>query len=357
MTLAETALGGRTRREGLIGNGLDRLRLAVSGHRAVEEDFRRRLLCLCPFPEELAFPNLGLPAEEYLQRNFFSILFMSIFSALDLSVARQRLYGLILHAARGIVTSSDNILDREDKGAVRLRLGHRAVLSDIMLMLLQDGVIHDAIAGLTREEAVRRRAREAFIQALLAIGREEADEECGVDIALKPEELLTTIHSFRGGRLLQLAFVAPDVIETALRERLSVVKRGVYDIGISLQVLDDITDFSLDLSDRHHSILRSWVVHHAPDGAMRDDEIVKLSPSLLDTPETTFPIATAQVLQLAMSKALSGFDRLAEARCWGDRSDTWQTISLMFRLRGLERLWQLCEAMPDASGLAARYST
>ncbi|MGZ4881858.1 MAG: hypothetical protein ACXV7G_12510, partial [Halobacteriota archaeon] len=58
---------------------------------------------------------------KYAQKNFFSILFLSIYRALNIPCSRRIMYGIMNHSIRGIVTGTDNILDDEYKELLPLR--------------------------------------------------------------------------------------------------------------------------------------------------------------------------------------------------------------------------------------------
>jgi len=311
-------------------------------HRRVEHDFRDRLLAVAPPDADLRFPHADLTPVEYWQRNFFSILFLSIFDALGIPRARRSQYGLILHAIRGIVTATDNILDHEDKGAVTLGISRGgAVLPNVLLVLLQDGLLHEVIAEAATDEAEGRRVRAALSAALFAIGQEETGEEEAVETVLTPDALIESVHSFRGGKLLELAFVAPEILETERQEPLALAKSGIHRIGLALQLIDDLTDFAEDVGRRNHNILRSWVVQRAPDGPTTDAALAAMDEAALAAPERIFPRATAEVLALAMDHALAGFDLLHAAGHPVGRGAAHSLIAALFRLRGVERLWKL----------------
>ncbi|MHC4592748.1 MAG: hypothetical protein ACYS8L_08655, partial [Planctomycetota bacterium] len=187
---------------------------AAAAHRRVEGEFRRRLQGVRPRGQVLEFPHTGLAPDDYLQRNFFSILFLSIFDAVGIRPQRAHKYGLILHAVRGIVTATDNMLDGHDKGAVRLRIAGGPILPNVLLILLQQSLVDEVISELTSDPAERRRCRNALMAALFAIAEEECPEELPVEEVLPPARLLDQVHSLRGGRLLELAFVVPEANES-----------------------------------------------------------------------------------------------------------------------------------------------
>ena len=307
-------------------------------HRQVEAEFRRRMLALCGDRAELTFPHVGLPPEQYWQRNFFSILFLSIFDTLGISPERRRLYGLALHSLRGIVTATDNILDDESKGAVRLNMTGGNVMPNVLLVLLQDGLLHQVLRELG-DEAAAGQTFHALTAALMDIACNECHEESAVETVLRPAEVLHDVHSLRGGALLELAFVAPELNEPDLARGVRSARHSVYLLGLALQVLDDVTDLAEDVERRNHNVLRSWIVHEAPDGPLTDAQLLRRPASALEAPHRAFPRATAEVLYLAVEIALDGFERLRGLGYPIDRSGGLQLLSVLFRLRGLGELW------------------
>lgn len=314
---------------------------AALEHRRVEKDFRRRVIEASVSGMDFEFPNLNLPPAAYWQRNFFSILFLSTFRTLGMPADKRLTHGLILHAVRGIVTAADNILDDEDKGAVKLRLNGGTVLPNILLTLLQQRVLHDFIAEAAGDEHAGRRAHAALLGELFEIAREETAEERDVDVVLSPEDLLRDVHSYRGGRLLQLAFVVPEITEPEFADGIRRAREAVHQIGLALQVLDDLTDFGEDVAHRNHNMLRSWIVHRSPDGTATDVSLAGMQEDDLAAPETIFPKATRDVLSLAIEMALEGFGQLNDLGHVIDRAAAIDLIGMMFHLRGLSHLWKL----------------
>src|SRR5262245_48371165 len=106
----ERVISGRAT-AAVLSNGAVRLQ-------HLEREFNARILAASPDTNAVSFPHVRLTPLEYWGRNFFSILLMSVFEAIGISEERQRHYGLVLHALRGIVTAADNIIDGQNKGPV-----------------------------------------------------------------------------------------------------------------------------------------------------------------------------------------------------------------------------------------------
>jgi hypothetical protein len=316
----------------------------LRAHRTMEHEFRERLLQVSGKSIPLEFPFQNSGAARYFECNIFSILFLSIFQSLGLSEARVRAYGLILHSLRGVVTSTDNILDRESKGALRIQGAQGWILPNVMLLLLQSGLLYEVLSELAHDPGLRHDLQRQIITALQEIATEEVAEEHEINEVLTPEDLLNRIHRYRGGQLLELAFIVPVMLETERAGDLRLASAAVHRIGLGLQILDDITDLDLDLQSRNHNILRSWIVHRGCDGPFSDDALRAHSSADLRCPWKTFPNATHAVLAQATDEARSGFAALGNLGFPIDREGIDDLLGWLFRARGLEDLWKLSNA-------------
>lgn len=338
--------------ERTVGNRLVAKAFAEAAvrHHRMETDFNRRILATCPAPTALRFPHMELAPAQYWQRNFFSILFLSILEAVGIPRARQHLHGMLLHAVRGIVTATDNILDDESKGSVRLHLQGGKVLPNMLVSLLESGVLNQVLRELCSDENAIAQTWRGMMQALFSLGAEESAEERAIEEVLEPKALLEQVHAFRGGGLLLLAFISPEINEPPLAEPIQHAKSGVNMIGLGLQILDDLTAFQKALRRRNHNMLRSWIVWNQPDGPCTDVELSNMSDAVLQAPEQSFKLATSQVMRVAIELALAGFERLHDVGHPADRTAALDLIGAMFTLRGLARLWSIYS--DDASQLA-----
>ncbi len=315
--------------------------------REVEEELKEELQDVGDKPKALRFPHLELAPEAYWERNFFSILFVSIFQAIGIDDARVRDYAAIIHTVRGIVTAADNILDGEAKGALLVEVRAGRVLPNVFSILLQAGSLHERLRSVTGSDAAGLQAWGALIDLLYAIGEEESGEESAVEEVLHPKRLLDEIHRFRGANLLLLAFVVPELNESEHAEAIANAKAGIFRIGLALQILDDLADFEEDLRRRNHNVLRSWLVHGCgtdgrggPAVVIPDARLSTYTTAELAAPHELFPQATGEVMVMAIELALRGFDRLRLAGYPLDRATARELMSAMFRLRGLPHLWE-----------------
>jgi hypothetical protein len=325
---------------------LRRLYPSVQEHHLVEAETRRLL-------ETTLDPRYIAPAVRihgtlrYAQRNIFSILFLSVYRSLGISLERRVFYGVVNHAVRGIVTAADNILDDEYKEMLPLRFPASATrFKSIMHILLFDRFLARAVDEATEKGVVPREERDAIqkhlFDALIPIGAEEASEEGGVGEVMPPSEILSSVHMYKGGNLLRLAFVAPRLMEKALAAPLERADRGTYRIGMALQVIDDLTDFYCDIRDRRHNYLVSSIRFEGPSAEReRLDRLLAGDDQGRPSIELAFSQSVQRVMERAIGEALAGFDLLHGAGFWIDRRLALVLIRHLFRLRGVPSLLAL----------------
>ena len=321
---------------------------SVKEHRQVEEQ-NLQLLRLFLDDAYIAPPARPLNTLRYTQKNFFSILFLSIYRALGIPPERRLFYGLVNHAIRGIVTATDNLLDDEYKEVLPLKFAPEATrFKSVMHILLFDRFLGRVAETAVRDGLLGEDQREPLLQgifaALVPIGAEEASEEGGVHTILTPQEIVAGIHVHKGGDLLRLAFVAPRLVETECAAAIGRADLGVFRIGMALQVIDDLTDFYEDIRDRRHNYLVSAVVHEGTaEERWRYDS---LQPGAGARPpvEEAYAESVSRVMGRTVGEALAGFDLLAEADFWLDRRRALELIRYLFKLRGVPQLLALLPA-------------
>ena len=326
-----------------------RLYPSVQEHRHVEIE-TRRLLEANLDKAYLGPPPPAVSTLKYARRHFFSSLFLAIYRTVGVARERRLFYGVLNHAIRGIVTGTDNLLDDEYKEMLPLAFPERATrFKSVMHILLFDRILFSlldeaAVAGLISKEQSRMISREVFA-AMVPIGAEEASEEGGVSKVLSPADILASVHMYKGGNLLRLAFVAPLQLESGgVGLRLKTADRGIFSIGLALQVIDDLTDFYEDLRDHRHNYLVS-TIHH--EGTL--EERAKLAALLgghgTRAPvEQAFAASAARAMARAIGEALDGFERLHETGFWLDRAQALELIHHLFVLRGVGHLLPLLPA-------------
>lgn len=338
-------------------DALPKLYGAITDHRRMEHDIQR--LLRCNLQSSYLRPPAGLSGVlQYAQKNFFSILFLSIYKALGIPAPRRQFYGLINHCLRGLVTGTDNLLDNEYKEMLPLAFPDSAVrFKSVMHILLFDRFLFQIVdravgEGLISESDVDR-LHKALFAALVPIGAEEAREEGGVGSILTPDDILASVHMYKGGKLLCLAFVAPRLLEKELSSSLALAlaEQGIYSIGMALQIIDDLTDFYEDLRDRNHNYLVSAIHHAGSDQEQALLTELRLFPEAggRQPIELLFEPSVRRVMKTAIGEALHGFDILQRAGYWLSRRNGYQLIRYLFRLRGVENLLPFFPAAAEAT--------
>ena len=153
-----------------------------------------------------------------------------------------------------------------------------------------------------------------MFDALLAIGEREAEEGEGTGGMLKRENVIETVHRYRGGNLLRLA----------------------------LQAIDNVTDFYLDIRGIKRNYLVSSIRFEGTDEERRLLEEIMDGNGGEETPvETVFRRSTRRVLRRAMGEAHKGLDLLVRAGFNLDRSRSVPLIRFMLEVRGVKGLLPL----------------
>ncbi len=282
----------------------------------------------------------------YAQKNFFSILFLSIYRTVGISSERRLFYGIINHCLRGLVTGTDNLLDNEYKEMLPLGFAESAYkFKSVMHILLFDRFLFKIIGRMQDDGMITKddvdRLHGAIFKAIVPIGAEEALEEGGVKTILRPEEILSAVHIYKGGRLLCLAFVAPLLLEHRPHARLVTAEKGIYCIGISLQLIDDITDFYEDIAAGNHNYLVSSV--HWNGSMEEKEQLVGILRSHGDETragpvEQLFPSTVRLVIGKAIDEAMEGFRLLESVGYWCTQVQAMALVKYLFTLRGLKHL-------------------
>ena len=321
-----------------------KLYASLKEHRRIEDDLAGQLQEILAekyiAKEKRRQPN----PLHYVQKNFFSILFLAIYKAMGIQAERRHHYGMLNHCLRGIVTGADNILDDEYKEMLPLNFPEPAVrFKSIMHILLFDRFIVRITKSMEAQnllgEADPFRLQQKLFDALVPIGAEEAQEEGGIHGILPPAEILATVHMYKGGKLLCLAFVAPQLVERSFREELQAAEQGIYSIGIALQLIDDLTDFYEDIRHANHNYLVSSITYRGTA-----NEKAALGKALEATNRNFPPIesqyaeSVTLIMEEAIGEALYGFALLEQSGFWVNRKQAYDLIKNLFVLRGVGRL-------------------
>lgn len=312
---------------------------AASEYRLVEAEWERFLKDL-KFAQNAHFVNKTLSSTAYFEKNFFSILLLSILISAEIPKYRRLKYGLLLQALRTIVTCTDNILDHEQKGAIRLETKlNNPVLDNVLLTLAAQKVLLCASCCLCSEPFGAERLQKRLLDSLFAVAQgESAASLLPGETYPIPEQIIETVHKKIGGQLLGLALVGPMENESEHRAALEPMEQGILAIGTALQMLDDITDIVEDWAVGKKNYLASWMMYHSPVISMNALNDIVTG----DTSQVAIKLGSNRITAIdqAICKALEGFDLLHQGGYPVNHEQALVLLRIMFRLRGLGADWE-----------------
>ena len=280
----------------------------------------------------------------FLQEYFFLVLFRSIFASIGVPEARLKLYTELNFCIKGTITAADNIFDDQAKTLLPLAPNTGARFMSILQLMsferlsrrvLERGRVKEILNG-TQCDAIQRE----LLDRMALIGRLEGSEEKGVAEIPRPEVMLDHVHRIRGGDLFALAFAAPNVLEEGeLSERLSAAESAVAQLGTAFQIVDDLTDFEVDVGRQSNNLLVSQIHHH---GSNEEKAILSRLRAGEEAPEglveSNFLNSAGSVLDMAYSEARAAFTGLADLGYWFDPSLAEQVVHAIVGLDGVPRM-------------------
>jgi hypothetical protein len=203
-----------------------------------------------------------------LRKNHFSVLFIAIFFILKIPLERLRLYARLNHCLRSWVTACDNLLDSELKEMIITDLPENAhTFKSVHTLLVTDRIffsfLMDAVHAKIISKDEMMQLLTVSLSSISASGREEAEEEEGIDHTLPPEEVLHKIHSAKTGQLFTSPLCAPIALHDINGEdpQVASVREGLMAFGLGCQILDDLSDLGMDLYDNKYNYLAALITY------------------------------------------------------------------------------------------------
>jgi len=332
-----------TRLEGDVEAQAEAVRIVQADLRTLIAEQFLTEVPLVPSADEVMTPE-GL---RFLQEYFFLILFRSIFTSVGVPEARLKLYTELNFCIKGTITAADNIFDDQAKTLLPLAPNTGARFMSILQLMsferllrrvLERGRVKEVLSG-AECDAIQRE----LLDRMASIGRLEGSEEKGVKEILEPEVMLESVHRVRGGDLFALAFAATTVLEEGgLGEKLCIAEHAVAQLGTAFQIVDDLTDFEVDVGRRSNNLLVSQIHHH---GSKEEKETLvrlwadgEVSEGIV---ESLFLNSAGSVLDMAYSEARAAFTGLSDLGYWFDPSLAEQVVQAIVGLDGVRRMESL----------------
>jgi hypothetical protein len=284
----------------------------------------------------------------FLQEYFFLILFRSVFASLGVPRERLRLYTELNFCIKGTITAADNLFDDQAKSLLPLsdRAGPRfmSILQLMAFERISRKVLDRGQEGGVLIASDRERIQRGLLDRMAAIGALEGSEEGGVVEVLMPDEMVEAVHRVRGGALFALAFVAPAVLERGdVAKRMTRAEAAVARLGTAFQIVDDLTDFELDLGRRSHNLLVAQIEHAGSREERTELERARadaqgpggVTPGIVEGP---FKRSARAVLARAYREAHAALAGLAEVGFWLEAELAEEIVHAIVGLDGTRRM-------------------
>lgn len=260
----------------------------------------------------------------FMQEFFFLILFCSVLDSLGVGRKGLELYCEANFCIRGTITAADDLFDDQDRSLLPLDLEggprFRAILRLLSFQSLLARSFNRAIAAGVLTESESDRVQQELLSRMAVIGTLEGVEEGGVEVLLDPDRMTERVHRVRGGALFELAFVAPRRVERgSVREKIGEAAAAIARLGTAFQIVDDLTDFEVDLRRCRNNLLVAQI-HHA--GGLGERKALRRIRQAGAAPERVlerwFLASARAVFDRAHAEARAGLEGLRRLGFWLD---------------------------------------
>ncbi len=284
-------------------------------HENIEQDFSS-----FKFRDELIFEFNRKGYSDVFKKNFFTLLMLSVLLESKLSKDKIISYGKIIFLLRQIVTSTDNIIDNEDKGNIKFKnLTNIIVKNSFLSLMCQDLLTKECLKVSNGNLELSNK----ILEELYSIAFSENLRDSHLYTSYPDSKfILNKIHSGIGGKLLEISLVAPNYIEN--NSQINNFSSGLYEIGMSLQAIDDLFDIQEDIDANKINLALGKFL----------EENIDISEADFHSLDDTF---SKKFLEKIVESAYHGFFILSNNGFPISHSDAKQMLKKLFKLRGLEQ--------------------
>lgn len=281
----------------------------------IEEDFSK-----LPFKDEITFTFKNSSSySEVFKKNFFTLLMLSIL--IEVKIPKERIvsYGKIIFLLRQIVTSTDNIIDNEEKSSIVFKSLENIIVKNSFLSLIcQDLLTKECLKVSNGDSSLSN----LIFKELYSIAFSESLRDSNLYKNYPSSDyILNQIHNGIGGKLLEISLIVPKFIEKNIL--LDNYSLGLYEIGMSLQAMDDLFDVQEDIDSSKINLALSKFLEKTPN----------ITVSTFDKLDDNFSI---NFLEEVIKSSFYGFSILRDNGFPISHSDAKQMLKKLFKLRGLE---------------------
>ncbi|MGL4567758.1 MAG: hypothetical protein ACRCU6_04435 [Fusobacteriaceae bacterium] len=296
-------------------------RTFLYAEREVERSFEKY-----SFKDKMIFSGPKKSFADNFKKNFFSILMTSILHECLDEDEKVRSYGKIIAYLRGVITATDNMIDNENKGNILLKEPKSLIVRNSLLLLMLQQELTLEIQSISPG----KNAGEIFTKIFNIAQAESLREESQYAEYPTVDYILQEIHRGIGGELLDLSLEVPKSVEK--NEKLKIYAQGLFEIGMSLQALDDICDIKEDIESEKVNYAVSYLIYNFN---LKKEEVIK-KIEFEEEVETLF----TPLLDLCIERAVHGFSIMKSAGYPIGRTDTLKLLEMLFQIRGLDKCWK-----------------
>ncbi len=292
-------------------------------YNTVIKDVRKDLYELSFFDKiEICEENL----KENFKKNFFSIFMLSLIEFLETEREDVVKYGKCLYYLRGIITCTDNIIDNERKGAIFLNGIKEKTTENILLTLLLQKNLEKIIFEL---DVKNTGISNKVLESVYLIAKSEGMRDRAIYGNYPDYNFIShEIHSGIGGELLKIGVLVPLFREK--NDKFKDVSNILYNLGMSLQGLDDLCDMEEDFYAGKINLAASFFMDK-----LQVDEETAVNLDILETP------AIEEYLKKIIGYSMESFRILEELGYPINKKISIRLLSHLFKIRGLEDLWNI----------------
>ena len=317
---------------------INRIKKLKNIHIEIEKEYMEYVKKCIP-EKEFEYKNMKLSEKEYVQKNFFSILMLLI---LDFSkIEHLKSQGLIIHAVRNIITNTDNIIDCENKGNLNITTLENPILKNVMSLLIANEILDRELTKICKIQNINN-IKQNLLKSIYEIAKGEEARKINDDKIMGYDEIINKIHTKIGGELLAVSMVVP--YELYRNEKLCKFRKALFEIGLSLQLLDDIVDMKEDYLADTQNAFYSYLI---------ENEITKAEISdFIKTEKMNAKIRNLyeKIMEKAITQGLFGFKIFEENGLEIGYKEGTALMKFMFKNRGMKNEWEIFEKNNGKSG-------
>ena len=226
-----------------------------------------------------------------MEKNLFSILFISVIKNLPVEKNLIPFYASAVHCLRALVTGCDNILDDEYKEILPFRLESRGrVMKSVFVIMTADRILSDLALEKYREGIISYenalKLSSAVIKVLSASGIEEDEEENISSSEYPSPQIMLENYLYRKTGTL---FEAPVNLLVEMgeidKESVGNILKMLSFFGIGCQLLDEIRDFREDFYAGGYNMISS-LMNHGKYSTAKDEIAAYLDGNSLNSKNT-----------------------------------------------------------------------